>query len=269
MTSSAGLNRDCIDKFYTKQSVSEFCIKKFERIVKPSSRSTFIEPSAGSGAFYLPLSKKYKKVIAYDIFPECNGVITEDFLTVSVKKEGIIHVIGNPPFGRQSSLAKKFIKKCCKFASTISFILPKSFKKESFQKAFDLHYHLEYSTDLPESSFLLDGKDWDVPCVFQIWVKKDNVRTMSEDVEPTYWKYVKKDEDPDISFRRVGVNAGKIEKETESKSAQSHYFLKLSIDIDDFLEKYQRVKFDFNNTVGPKSISKKELNQKLIKIEQS
>lgn len=264
---SAGLNRDCIDKFYTKQSVSEFCIKKFERIVKPSLRSTFIEPSAGSGAFSVPLSKKYKKVIAYDIFPECDNVITADFLTTPVKSEGIIHVIGNPPFGRQSSLAKKFIKKCCKFASTISFILPKSFKKESFQKAFDLHYHLEYSIDLPENSFVIDGKDWDVPCVFQIWVKKDTPRVIEKDVEPTYWKYVKKDEEPDLSFRRVGVYAGKMEKETASKSAQSHYFLKIDRDIDEFLENYKKAVFETENTVGPRSISKKELNQKLIKIE--
>ena len=46
-----------------------------------------------------------------------------------------IHVIGNPPFGRQSSLAIKFIKKSCSFSDTISFILPKSFKKDSMKKS--------------------------------------------------------------------------------------------------------------------------------------
>ena len=32
---------------------------------------------------------------------------------------------GNPPFGRNSSLALKFIKKCCIHGDTIAFILPK------------------------------------------------------------------------------------------------------------------------------------------------
>ena len=48
-----------------------------------------------------------------------------------------MHIIGNPPFGRQSSLAIKFIKKSCEFCDSISFILPKSFKKDSLKK----HFH--------------------------------------------------------------------------------------------------------------------------------
>ena len=36
-----------------------------------------------------------------------------------------IHIIGNPPFGRQSSLAIKFIKKSVEYCDSISFILPK------------------------------------------------------------------------------------------------------------------------------------------------
>ena len=50
-----------------------------------------------------------------------------------------IHIIGNPPFGRQSSLAIKFIKKSAEFCDSISFILPKSFKKDSLKKHFPLN----------------------------------------------------------------------------------------------------------------------------------
>ena len=70
-----------------------------------------------------------------------------------------IHVIGNPPFGRQASFAIKFIKLCCEFATTISFILPKSFKKTSMQKHFSINYHLIYENDLPDNSFLVNNKD--------------------------------------------------------------------------------------------------------------
>ena len=85
-----------------------------------------------------------------------------------------IHIIGNPPFGRQSSLARKFIKKSCDFCDTLSFILPKSFKKDSFQKTFPLYFHLVYQVDLPEKSFQVNSKDYNVPCVFQIWIKRDD-----------------------------------------------------------------------------------------------
>ena len=71
-------------------------------------------------------------------------------------KDKTIHIIGNPPFGSQSSTCKSFIKYCCKFATTISFILPKSFKKESCKKIFLLNFHLKLSIDLDDDAFTLD-----------------------------------------------------------------------------------------------------------------
>ena len=66
---------------------------------------------------------------------------------------------------------------------------------------------------------------------------------------------------PDISFRRVGVNAGKIDKIIHNKSAQSHYFIKFTNNktVDENIERLIKITYDFNNTVGPKSISKQEL----------
>ena len=68
----------------------------------------------------------------YGICPENKEIIKGDFLTLNVeplvKSYQRIHVMGNPPFGRQSSLAIKFIKKSQQYCDSISFILPKSFK---------------------------------------------------------------------------------------------------------------------------------------------
>ena len=77
-----------------------------------------------------------------------------------------------------------------------------------------------------------------------------------------------KPDNPDISFRRVGVNAGKIDKSFQDKSIQSHYFIKLSISLTDSLfKKLQAIDFECkNNTVGPKSISKPELIKKFNEI---
>lgn len=174
------------------------------------------------------------------------------------KKYKKIHIIGNPPFGHQSSLAIKFIKKCCEFSNTISFILPKSFKKESMKKHFTKNFHLIFEIDLMEKSFLVNNVDSDVPCVFQIWKFKNEERCVIKKIEPFKFKFVAKDDNPYISFRRVGVNAGTIMKEIDDKSFQSHYFIKFINDniIDENIETLKIIKFNFNNTVGPKSISK-------------
>ncbi len=73
--------------------------------------------------------------------------------------------------------------------------------------------------------------------------------------------FVGKTDNPDISFRRVGVNAGTIDKKFQEKSIQSHYFIKFTNgkSIIDNLNKLYTITYDFNNTVGPKSISKQEL----------
>jgi hypothetical protein len=75
-------------------------------------------------------------------------------------------VIGNPPFGRQSSLAKRFIRSSCVFADIVAFILPRSFMKPSMYSVFPSLFHKVYESELPYNSFLLNGESYDVPCVF-------------------------------------------------------------------------------------------------------
>ena len=172
-----------------------------------------------------------------------------------------VHIIGNPPFGRQSSLAIKFIKKSCEYCDSISFILPKSFKKESMKKHFPLNFHLLYEYDLPDNSFIVDGKIHDVPCVFQIWEKKHENRISPKILLPKKYKFVKREENPDITFRRVGVNAGNIDKEIKNKSVRSHYFIKFDDKLtEELFQTLSKITHQCkNHTVGPKSISKQEL----------
>ena len=267
-----GLNRNIIDKFYTKQSVVEQCIKLVKKYINISENDLIIEPSAGNGAFieYIKrLSQNYK---FYDLEPENNEIIKQDFLQIDHTKLKThfnhIHIIGNPPFGRQSSLAIKFIKKCCQFANSISFILPKSFKKDSMRKHFSKNFHLIYEIDLLDNSFLVNNIECNVPCIFQIWQFKNEYRKEIKKQIPLYFKFVDNKDNPDISFRRVGVNAGKITKEINDKSPQSHYFIKFTNNntTDDNIKKLALLKFNFNNTVGPKSISKQELISEFNKL---
>ena len=134
----------------------------------------------------------------------------ENFLKLDTNDFKNIHTIGNPPFGRQSSLAKQFIKKCATFSDSISFILPKSFKKESYQKSFPLNFHLEYETDLDKNSFIIDGKIHNVPCVFQIWINKPYNRYVEEKPKEKGFKFIKK---PSLEVLKVNDEGKAIKKE--------------------------------------------------------
>ena len=168
-----GLKRNTIDKFYTKPCIVEQCIELVKKYINISKNDLIIEPSAGNGSFIISIKTLSNNYLFYDLEPEHDEIIEQDFLKLNYiqlkQKYKRIHIIGNPPFGRQSSLAIKFIKKCCQFAQSISFILPKSFKKDSMKKYFEKHYHLIHETDLSKHSFLVNGIESDVPCVFQIW----------------------------------------------------------------------------------------------------
>ncbi len=262
MQQDTGRKRHTIDKFYTRPEIASRCLSVFLRYVGDLQDSVLIEPSAGGGAFSDILPKSCS--LAFDIQPTGHNIKQQDFLQLSLEDLGEkLHFIGNPPFGRQSSLARKFIKHicACRFSLTIGFILPRSFKKDSLCKTFPLHYHMAYCSDLPSDAFTLNGEPYNVPCVFQVWVRKGHPREIPKSLAPQSFMFVTRDQAPDFSIRRVGVYAGEINTETQSKSPQSHYFIRLchGQDIVNFLERFRNIQFVHNNTVGPRSISKQEL----------
>ncbi len=269
MEKKTGLNRNNNEKYYTKSSVVNDCVQNIKSIIKINfENDIIIEPSAGNGSFIKIIKTLCKNYKFYDLYPENIEIIKQDYINLEtdiLKKYNKIHIIGNPPFGRQSSLAIKFIKKSCMFCDTISFILPKSFMKESRKRTFPLYFHLVFETILPNESFLINNKSYNVPCVFQIWEKKNYKREEIKKLKPINYKFVKKNETPDISFRRVGVYSGKVDKECENKSPQSHYFIKFNIELtDDLFEKIKNISYKSSEyTVGPKSISKQELIKEL------
>ena len=273
---TTGLKRDTIDKFYTKPDIANKCCDLFKQHIYVIPKlDVILEPSAGNGSFIPFLKPICERCLFYDIEPEAPLIIKQDYLEFNYNSLELpdiltkIHVIGNPPFGRQSSLAIKFIKKSAEFCHTISFILPSSFKKDSMQKYFPNTFHLIYQCDIEQNAFTINEKDIDVPCVFQIWEKKSDNRIQIPKLKPTLFDFVKREENPDISFRRVGVNAGKIDTELlQDKSVQSHYFIKFdeTLDKTSIISKMKQIQYETNNTVGPRSISKQELIHEFNKI---
>jgi hypothetical protein len=241
-----------MDKFYTKPSVAAICINE----LKKHAIGTWIEPSAGSGAF---VDAADQPVVAFDIEPGRNDILKQDFLTWTSPHIQCT-VFGNPPFGRQSTLARKFIKHASTFADVIGFILPRSFTKPSMQRAFPLEFHLVSEIPIENDAFLVNGLTYNVPCVFQVWkrMKTDRIVPITEERQ---WSYVKKSEPYDIAVRRVGVYAGRCMLPDESLSVQSHYFIKLpdGNNIETVVDHLCNTVFP-TNTTGPRSLSKDEIN---------
>jgi hypothetical protein len=268
MSQNSGLKRNTADKFYTKDIVvRHFCAEIQQYLTVDKVKDLIIEPSAGSGAFIPQLQKMCSNTLFTDIYPDSPLIQKVDFLNTDYtnlrEKYNNIHVVGNPPFGRQSSLATKFIKHAAKFADSISFILPLSFKKASYQKKVPLEFHCIFQADVQDNAFTLgrDNKSHDVPCVFQIWEKRSVNRTLPHTMSPIGFEFVKKNKDPHASVRRVGSKAGQIDYEISDKNKNSHYFIKFTEQPTDRIkEKLSKLQFKQSNyVVAAKSISKQEL----------
>ena len=256
-TKSKG-HKETNDKFYTKPEISKMCIDMLDL----SDFDLIVEPSAGSGSF----SKRINNCIAYDLVPEDDTIIQQDFFELDIVqfKGKKVLTIGNPPFGVQNNLAIRFFNKAAQYSDTIAFILPKSFMKESIQNKLDEYFHLDKYIELPYKSFSLNGEDYGVNCVFQIWKKKDIKRIVKTKMNSESYIKFGNEKDFDFVIRRVGGNAGKafILNEGETVSPQSNYFIKNnSILTDDTLvDIINGIQMDVvDYSVGPRSLSKKEL----------
>jgi hypothetical protein len=252
------------DQFYTNPAVAKKSIETILALLPFTADYLWVEPSAGNGSFLHNIPATFAR-IGLDLEPKAADIKKQDYLTWEPPAGKDIIVFGNPPFGRQSSLAKTFIKKSCPFASIVAFILPKSFTKPSMFNSFAKNFHLIHTTELDKNAFVLNGASYDVPCVFQIWQKKATDRPVEQTISPKGFQYVKATDAYDIAFRRVGGLAGKCyEKNGTAYSVQSHYFLKLEkpAALKTIMQKINAHIFP-SNTVGPRSLSKPEVNRVL------
>lgn len=247
--------KSTLDQYYTKPEVAGMCFKMLLENLNITKEETFVEPSAGQGAFL----KEGFKWEAYDLEPKHPLVDKKNFFDVTDLNNKV--VVGNPPFGFASSLALKFINHAEKHgASVVAFILPKTFKKKMFQEKVSHNLTLTLEKDLPKNSFILNGDSYDVPCVFQIWERGQR--------EPLRFdEYLRKGSPADYDFilRRVGGRAGKIITEQEFTHSSS-----MHVKGDPHLvTKYQdEICEEASYTAGVKSITIDEINFIITKGEQ-
>ena len=273
-----------LDQFYTNIDVAKLCVDTIDT----SKYDIVIEPSAGTGAFYNLIDHPNK--VGIDLEPKCEGVEKQDFLNwdgdifkdFNFWPPPKVLTIGNPPFGKQSSLAIKFIKHASIFSTTIAFILPRSFKKISMYDKVPLNFWNVNQFDIPPYSFTFDGKKYDVPCVWIEYEKRNEFREKQKRLEPKTFKFVKVTEyvtkvnkkgkeyttgvppkEANVSIARCGVNAGTASKNIDVATPGT-FFIKVDDDkISEFIQKVNTIKFNRNTNTGPISISKNDLIKKI------
>ena len=267
---TTGLRRGGNEKFYTRDAIAKQCVADLVKVVTiDPDKDLLLEPSAGSGAFLPHLEQLANCLIALDIQPESNDVLRQDFLAwdgaeLRLPHGGRIITVGNPPFGRQASLAFRFIKHAATFSEYIAFILPRSFMKPSMQARVPLEFHLVHQRELDLNAFTIDDRPHYVPCVFQIWQRHAQLRPRAVLQAPTRFTFTTRESPHHFALRRVGVNAGTITPYPRSVecSTQTHYFIRLlqTRQVPDSIARLQRCEFEESqNTVGIKSISKREV----------
>jgi hypothetical protein len=243
-----------LDQFYTAPDVAAECVAQLD--ARMGIFSSYCEPSAGRGAFLQAL--KGRSWEAFDLDPKFMGVKRQDFLSAICAAPC---VIGNPPFGKNSSLAVKFFNHAASFLSTkvIGMILPKTFRKSTIQNRLHRAFHLVYDQEVGEGAFIFEGATYDVPCCFQIWERKATPRKSKKHPVTSPWFTFVTEDSADFAIRRVGALAGKIIKEFHGYATSSHYYIKCK--NKKVAAAFTRINFvkDTQNTAGCPSLSKSEI----------
>lgn len=248
-----------LDQFYTNNDIALKCYTELKKLLKTHNieNEIWLEPSAGAGAFFNLI--EYDK-IGIDIDPKIENVIKADFLEYILPNNNYI-TIGNPPFGRNSNLAIRFFNKCSEHSKIIGFIIPKTFKKASVINKLNYQMHLIYEMEIPANSFNIKNEIVNVPCIFQVWIRKEELRSKIKKKLITEDFIFTTRNEADIAFQRVGTSAGVIKDKSifDKIPNSSHLFIKIinprTLSILQSIN-WDHIKY---NTAGNPSVSKSEI----------
>ena len=261
-----------LDKFYTDPIYSKKCIDKVLDLYP--TWDLIVEPSAGNGSFFHQLPGEYQK-IGLDISPEHPDIEKQDFFQYHPEKTNVnkrILVIGNPPFGRVSSLAIKFFNHAAEWATVIAFIVPRTFRKISVQNKLHEKFKLVYDEEVPTKPCCFTPPMM-VKCCFQIWEKTTDTR---EKIDlPTChidWQFLSlgpidqkgqptPPADADFALRAYGGKIGEIRTEGLSElRPKSWHWIKSTIDKKELIRRFSILDYSSSlNTARQNSMGKGEL----------
>jgi predicted RNA methylase len=111
MIQNTGLDRDTLDKYHTNPNISRDCINTISEKLEITTNDLVIEPGAGNGSFIEGIKTLTPHYYFYDIEPEHEEVIQQDYLTLDysflIGKYRKIHIIGNPAIWSSGNFSQK------------------------------------------------------------------------------------------------------------------------------------------------------------------
>jgi predicted RNA methylase len=242
-----------------------------EQVKGISPDSTVCVPGAGIGSYIVALLEagvKPENIVAVELNPRYGelgegifkrfGVnyVFADFLEW-VPDMRFDYVVGNPPYGKNASLAVKFLNKAPELADNVSYVLPRTFRKPSVLNRINEHLHLVDDVDVSDETF-----GGTIITCRQKWrlteEKRERIKTYTQHPDLSF---VSKAES-NIFVGRVGAGpAGKVLTADYDHLTEQHYFLQVTdtvrdrlLSIQDTLKQLARAA-----TVGTPSLSKHEL----------
>ncbi len=166
------------EQYYTNSDVVDICLELVQKHINLKDR-IILEPCGGTGEFiegFRRIGIKDDRIVSYDIEPKHPKIIEGDYLDTKIGFEKCVS-ISNPPFGRMSTLAKKFFNHAANHSDYICYLIPKSWRKWTMQNSLDDRFHLIADIEMPKNCFYLpDGETTKkdvLNTVFQIWEKRD------------------------------------------------------------------------------------------------
>lgn len=240
-----------LDQFYTDPPVARMCHSLLLEALATEGLEVgelaWLEPAVGEGAFFhnMPMRR-----LGLDVDPRIvgPGIRQLDFFQFDPRQHWeashgrLIVCAGNPPFGRAGALAAGFFNHAARFAHVIAFIVPCSFRKPSVQQRLERSFHPVLDYSLPEKSFVHEGRPYDVPCCFQVWIKRSGIERRRIDAALSHpdFDFVPRDQ-ASVAVRRVGRLAGKYFLQFSQYADESHYFIRPTIDMPRFLSTLDKI----------------------------
>ena len=113
-----------LGKYYTPQALADYCTQKAIEVIGIDNITELVESSAGNGVFLNSFEKLLPNIPyqAYDIEPEDDRIVKQDYLELEMEYKKGLCVLTNPPFGDRNNLYRKFYNKSVEFSDYICFI---------------------------------------------------------------------------------------------------------------------------------------------------
>lgn len=182
------VRKEGLDKFYTLPKIAKACIEQVGQYFSWDQWDLVVEPSAGNGSFVNQIP--YCNIVGLDIEPDDEKITKYDFFDYTPQINGKVLVIGNPPFGKCSSLAIRFFNHAAEWCDVIAFIVPRTFRRVSVHNRLALNFHLIHDVDIPTNPCSFTPKMM-VKCCFQIWQRQENARNkVILDTQHPHWKFL-------------------------------------------------------------------------------